>query len=187
VNDKETWSHEEALVIARACNSDPKAVGQLYRMYVEDIKRYVSARVSDAQTAEDITADVFLRALESLEAFEYRGVPFSAWLYRIAHDRVADHYRRRSRDQESLGLEEDVACSAENPDQEILKTLEADRLRSALERLTEGQRLVIVLRFLERKSLAEAAEALEKSKGSIKALQHRALAALRRILGEPGQ
>lgn len=75
--DHQKWDDDEAFLVERARHFDLNAVGQLYRLYVEDIYRYVSARVSDAASAEDITSEVFLRALESLESFEYRGIPFS--------------------------------------------------------------------------------------------------------------
>jgi RNA polymerase sigma-70 factor (ECF subfamily) len=183
VPDHEKWNDDEAFLIERARHFDLKAVGQLYRLYVEDIYRYVAVRVSDAASAEDITSEVFLRALESLESFEYRGIPFSAWLYRIARDRVVDHYRKMSRQQNTVALDDSLSCAADTPERAALKGLEAGELRAALDCLTEDQRLVVILRFLEHKSLADVARTLGKSEGSIKSLQHRALAALSRILG----
>ena len=175
--------YEEADLIARARRFEPKAISQLYQMYADGIYKYAYARVSDTHVAEDITSDVFLRALEGLESYEYRGIPFSAWLYRIARGRVVDHYRRTSRRQTTVTLNDSIVAAQETPDRAVLRGLDAEELRDAMDVLTEDQRLVTVMRFLEGKSLAEVAHQLGKTEGSIKALQHRALAALSRVLG----
>lgn len=174
---------DEAVLIERARHFDQKAVAELYNLYAGDIYRYVLVRVTDARVAEDITSEVFIRALEGLGSFEYRGVPFSAWLYRIARDRVVDYYRKSSRRKATVSLDEGPEVVSEGADRAVLRGLEVRELQSALEELTEEQRLVVILRFLEGKSLAEVAAQLGKNEGSIKALQHRALAALGRVLG----
>ncbi len=140
--------------------------------------------MADARAAEDITSDVFVRALEGLKSFEYRGVPFSAWLYRIARDRVIDYYRRSSRQKAAVALDESLHATVESPEQAVLHGFELQELQGALEQLTEEQRLVVVLRFLGGKSLEEVARQLGKTEGAVKSLQHRALAALGRALGE---
>ena len=173
----------EAELIARARRFDRDAISQLYRMHAESIYKYVYARVTHVQTAEDITSEVFLRALEGLDSFEYRGVPFSAWLYRIARDRVVDHYRKHARRPATVVLEEDTVASGAEPDRLVMQGLEEAHLREALESLTEDQRLVIVMRFLERQPIAEVARRLGKTDTSVKALQRRALGALSRVLG----
>jgi len=176
-------NNDEANLIARARNFDREAIAQLYRTYAESIYKYVYARVTHVQTAEDITSEVFLRALEGLDAFEYRGVPFSAWLYRIARDRVVDHYRKHTRQQATVALDEDIVAAGEAPDRAVLRGLDEENLTAAVESLTEDQRLVIIMRFLERQPIAEVARRLGKTETSIKALQRRALNALSRVLG----
>ncbi|MBC7252226.1 MAG: sigma-70 family RNA polymerase sigma factor [Anaerolineae bacterium] len=173
---------DEATLVARAKQFDRTAIEELYRRYVQRIYRYVYYRVGDEAVAEDLTAEIFLRALEGLEAYSYRGVPFVAWLYRIAQARVVDYHRRRTRRGEDLQLhealadaEQDVTVSAER--QEAYADLYA-----ALQQLTPEQQQVIALKFLAGLTNAEVAYVLGKTEGAVKALQHRALASLQRIL-----
>lgn len=173
---------DEAALIEKARRFDRHAVAQLYNLYAEHIYRYALVRVVDARVAEDITSDVFVRALEGLRSFEYRGVPFAAWLYRIARDRVVDYYRHSGRRRATIAYDEGVGLSTEPTDHIVLRGLELQELHSALEQLTEEQRLVIVRRFLDGQSLSEVARQLGKTEGAIKSLQHRALAALGRVL-----
>jgi len=174
---------KEAALIEQARRFDRHAVAQLYDLYAERIYRYALLRVADAHIAEDITSDVFLRALEGLRSFEYRGVPFVAWLYRIARDRVVDYYRRSVRRGATIPFDEGAGLSAEPTDQVVLRGSQLQELHHAVEQLTEEQRLVVVLRFLDGQSLAEVARQLGKTEGAVKSLQHRALAALGRALG----
>jgi RNA polymerase sigma-70 factor (ECF subfamily) len=175
---------DEATLIARAKQFDRTAIAELYRRYVQRIYRYVYYRVGDESTAEDLTAEVFLRALESLETYSYRGVPFVAWLYRIAQARVADYHRRWARRGEALPLDERLVSEEEG-----LATLAERRetyegLYVALQQLTMEQQQVIALKFLAGLNNAEVAYVLNKTEGAVKALQHRALASLQRFLGE---
>jgi RNA polymerase sigma-70 factor, ECF subfamily len=173
---------EEARLIERAKACDKTAISELYRSHVQAIYRYVYLRVSDAHLAEDLTSEVFLRALESLPSFEYRGIPFSAWLYRIARDRLVDHYRRESRRPDCSDLTEDLACDDAEPHDTAIRWQEETEVRAALQQLTEDQRVVLVLRFVEHQSLADIGRRLGKTEGAVKSLQHRALAALGRVL-----
>ncbi len=177
---------DEAALVARAKQFDRTAIAELYRRYVQRIYRYVYYRVGDESIAEDLTAEIFLRALEGLEAYSYRGVPFVAWLYRIAQARVVDYHRRRTRRGENLPLhealadaEQDVTVSAER------REAYAD-LYAALRQLTPEQQQVIALKFLAGLKNAEVAYVLGKTEGAVKALQHRALASLQRILDDVG-
>lgn len=137
---------DEQRLIQRAQADDPEAVSRLYRRHVESIYRYIHLRVGRQDLAEDLTGDVFVRALEALRTYEYRGVPFSAWLYRIAHDRVVDYYRREARREEDAMVEE-----PEDAERGPASTLEAglvrERLGKALRRLTSDQQMVISLKF----------------------------------------
>lgn len=174
---------DEAELVAQAKQFNRTAIAELYRRHVQQIYRYVYYWVGDEPTAEDLTAEVFLRALESLRTYSYRGVPFVAWLYRIAQARVADYHRRRARrgeklplDEGLIGAEEDLVSLAEN------RQTYRD-LYIALQQLTAEQKQVIVLKFVAGLKNEEVAYVLGKSEGAIKSLQHRALASLQRILG----
>lgn len=173
---------DEARLIRRAREYDRSAIGELYERHVQPIHRYISLRVSDGQTAEDITSEVFLHALEGLQTFEHRGVRFSAWLYRIAHDRVIDYYRRQASHRGSAELSEDLAGTGPDPHDVAVRSLDEQRLRACLEKLSEDQRLVVILRCIERQPADEVARQLGKTPGAVRTIQHRALAALSRLM-----
>lgn len=172
---------DEQALIHRAQRGDADAIAQLYEVNVAAVYRYVYYRVRDPHTAEDITADVFLRMVEVLPRFEYRGVRFTAWLFRVAHDRLVDHHRRgQSRPVEPL-LDTLPDGNAETERQALAAHANRD-LSDRISELTEEQQIVLHLRFIEGYSLAETADILAKSQGAIKALQHRALRQLGRKL-----
>lgn len=169
-------------LIERAKAYDEAALSELYQQYVQRLFRYVYARVGDAALAEDLVSDVYVRMLESLPSYEERGVPFEAWLYRIAHGRVVDHYRRQKvRNHEPLD-DQLAGDDGENPERSTAAKDDAARAWQALNQLTPDQQQVLSLRFFGEYSSAEVASVLDKTEGSVKALQHRALAALRRLL-----
>ncbi len=174
--------NDESSLIERAKRYDRKAISELYKRHVQSIYRYIYYRVGDVNVAEDLTADVFLKALEGLESFTYRGIPFSAWLYRIAHARVMDHFRQQAR-REFLPLDERLAAAEEEgPQVTIEARLEHEELQAAIAQLTTDQQQVIILKFVEGLSNAEVARILGKSEGAVKSLQHRALNSLQRIM-----
>ncbi len=176
---------DEEGLIRRAREYDPQALALLYRHHVGAIYRYIHLRVGREDLAEDLTADVFLKMLEGIESFGYRGVPFAAWLFRIAHDRVVDYFRRQAR-KETVSLSERLSAPGEGPAAMTEAALARERLRQAFGRLTEGQQQVIVLKFGEGLTNAEVGRLLEKSEGAVKSLQHRALVSLRRFLEKEG-
>ncbi len=139
--------------------------------------------MGDEATAEDLTAEVFVRLVERIDRFSYRGRPLLAWLYTIARNLVADHHRRTGQVQ-MLPLEERLVADADDPEAAAERALAQRRLARALARLTEDQRRVILLRFIEGMDTRTVAQILGKPVGAVKALQHRALAALRRVLEE---
>lgn len=157
------------------------AISALYRRHVQAIYRYVYYRVGDEHTAEDLTAEVFLRAVEGLPNYEPRGVPFAAWLYRIAQARVADHFRRQRRSA-TAALDESWSSGKDSPLAQLELSSLHERLRAALDRLTIDQQQVITLKFVEGFSNAKVARILGKTEGAVKSLQHRALNALHRLL-----
>lgn len=159
------------------------AISALYRQHVQAIYRYIYYRVGDEHTAEDLTAEVFVRAIEGLPNYELRGVPFVAWLYRIARARVADYFRREHR-VETVALEEDLLSGEDSPSATVEQSIYHTELRAVISKLTLNQQHVIILKFIEGLSNAEAAQILGKTEGAVKSLQHRALAALRRLMSQ---
>jgi RNA polymerase sigma-70 factor (ECF subfamily) len=178
--------HDETRLIHRACQGDREAIAALYRCHVDAIYRYVSYRVPDAAAAEDLTAEVFLRMVESLPGYRLNGAPFEAWLYRIASARVADHYRRRSRRPQEA-LSEYEPDRADPPERVLQNAEEQDALRAALRQLSGEHQDILLLRFVERKSHAEVAGLLGKSVTAVKSAQHRALTHLAELMGLNGK
>lgn len=176
---------DERELIGRAKEYDPVAFAQIYERYYQSIYNYVYYRVGDSSLAEDLTAEVFLKALEGIETFTFRGVPFSAWLYRIANNLVADHFRHQPQ-QPDLSLEEELIAAEGEPSEALERGLTQQQLAQALRGLTEEQRQVIILKFVEGLSNTEVAQVLGKTEGAVKGLQHRALARLGRILSRQG-
>ncbi|KPV51293.1 RNA polymerase subunit sigma-24 [Kouleothrix aurantiaca] len=177
------WAAEpESLVIARAKAGERDAIGALYERYAPQIQRYIASRLGDPVQAEDVCADVFVKVLESLARYEDRGWPFSAWLYRIAYARTVD-VLRQSRRRHSVPLDEGQLGALEPPDEAIMSRIAYHEIKDAMDILTREQRLVLRLRFDEDRSLAEIADALGRTIGSVKALQHRGLLRLAQELG----
>jgi RNA polymerase sigma-70 factor, ECF subfamily len=174
---------DEPHLVQSAKQGDKEAVGELYRRHVDMIYRYAYARLRDATLAEDLTAQVFLKALEGLDTYEPRGVPFRSWLYRIAHARIVDHWRRQARHQEVM-LVDSMPAMGPSPEDVVMAQSQWELAIDLLDALTDEQRDVIIMRFLEELSLEEIAKALGKTVGAVKALQHRALASLARLLSE---
>jgi RNA polymerase sigma-70 factor (ECF subfamily) len=172
---------EEAELIRRAKGLEEAALGELYRRHADDIFRYIYYRVGDENVAEDITSDVFVRMLQGLPNYTYRGAPFSAWLYRIAHARVVDHFRRQ-KVRDHLPLDERLPSTEQRPESAVELEEEHRTLLEAIGQLTEDQQQVLVLKFIEGFSNIEVATILGKTEGAVKSLQHRALASLQRIL-----
>ena len=171
----------DSTLIARA-QEDPQAFGVLYERYVGRIYSYICYRTGNNQDAEDLTARTFYRALNHFPGYEDRCAPFSAWLYRIAHNLAMDHYRcQPARAASSDDISENMP-SESNPAKETEQELAIEEVRAALWQLPPEQRQVVVLKFLQGFSNEEIASTLEKSIGAVKAQQHRAIGALRRIL-----
>jgi len=181
---KRSGKHEkEHELIRRAQEGDKQAIGELYRAHVDVIYRYIWARVRDDSLAEDLTAQVFLKALEGLPTYQPSGKPFVAWLYRIAYARIVDHWRKLERRVE-VPLEETLP--AREPRPEDLLEFEADWVTAMelLAQLTDDQQDVVILRFIGEMSLADVAQTVGKTVGATKALQYRALSTLARLLEE---
>jgi RNA polymerase sigma-70 factor (ECF subfamily) len=174
---------DEADLIRRARQGDVAAWTELYDQNYDAVYRYCYCRVSDVAQAQDLAGEVFVRMVEKLPRFDVRGRPLLAWLYTIARNLVNDVYRQAGT-VTHLPLEELVITSEGNPAQDVEHHLSAKKIAGAVNSLTEDQRQVILLKFIQDYSNAEVAFLLGKPEGAVKSLQHRALAALRRILGE---
>jgi RNA polymerase sigma-70 factor (ECF subfamily) len=169
-------------VIARAQRGDASATSLIYQTYVTIIYRYVAYRVGSDEDAEDITAEVFVRMVESLSSYTDTGAPFEAWLYRIAAARVADFYRKRKR-RTHVELTDNLVSDDTEPEERLLEHQEAIQLREAVRHLGEEEQTILLMRFVERKSHYEVAELLDKSVSAVKSAQHRALVKLAGLLG----
>lgn len=174
-------SSEKAL-IQQAQQRDAAAVAELYQRHAQQIYRYCLFRVADVAAAEDLTEEVFLNMVEALPRYANQGKPFAAWLYRIAHDRVVDYYRRRVR-RPTAELTENLEDAQPGPEAQAIHNAELNRLRSAMSRLSEDDQLVLQLRFVEGCDVEQTARHMGKSIGAAKVLQHRALRRLAQLLG----
>ncbi|HEV7239364.1 MAG TPA: sigma-70 family RNA polymerase sigma factor [Thermoanaerobaculia bacterium] len=161
---------EQALV--EAAKNDPARFGALYEAHFERIYAFVARRVRDRSVAEDLTAEVFRHALSAIGGFEWRGVPFAAWLYRIAANEIANHVAKRAREKGSI-------ASHEPSHDETEKIEHRATLFRLVDDLPVDQRRVIVMRFAEERSIREIAADLGRSEGAVKQLQWRALETMR--------
>ena len=173
-------SEKDDLSLVVEAGSDPEAFGELYERHVRKIYNYIYYRTGNHHDAEDLTARVFQRALRHVGNFEDKGVPFTAWLYRIAHNLVANWHRDRSR-RPVIPLDKHVAVSevAEHPEFEAIAQEEKQMLLSAVRRLPVDRQELLILKFVERLSNAEIGQIMGRTEGAIKSLYHRTLIALR--------
>ena len=172
---------DEKALVQRAKSGDEEAFAQLYEEYFDKIYRYVALKVGDKMEAEDITQQVFLKAIKSISSFKWKGFPFSAWLYRIAHNQIVDYFRK-SKKQVSVTLDESLAADDDDPAEVFDHKLDIEKLSSAAKQLTPAQQEVISLRFTSEMSIIQVAQVMGKSEGAVKALQHSAVVALRKLL-----
>jgi RNA polymerase sigma-70 factor (ECF subfamily) len=168
--------------VQEAKSGNAEAFGQLFDHYHEPIYRYVASRVHHPTDAEDLTQTVFVKALEALPRYETRGVPFGGWLFRLARNAVIDFVRTRH-DHVDLDAVGQRSAAEAQPDVVILIRHDVEEVGIALAALTNEQREAIALRFFSGLSAREAAEAMGKQEGTVRGLQFRAIAALRRQLG----
>jgi RNA polymerase sigma-70 factor (ECF subfamily) len=167
--------------LIEAAQRDPLRFAELYEMHFERVYVFISRRVRDRGEAEDLTSEVFHRALASLGRYEWRGTPFAAWLYRIAHNAIAG---RREPMPSASGVPDPVDPAAP-AEEEIAEAERRAHLFRSVDQLPADQRRVIVLRFAHEKSFREIAEELRRSEGAVKQLQVRALENLRARMEGP--
>lgn len=168
-------------LVAQARDGDAEAFGSLFDQYHEPVFRFIVSRIRNPTEAEDLAQIVFVKVLEALPRYESRGVPFGGWLFRLARNAVIDFVRTR-RDHVELDALAERSGHDPGPHEQALLREDLAALSVALAKLTDEQRDVIALRFFAGLSAKEAAEAMDKQEGTIRGLQFRALAALRREL-----
>jgi RNA polymerase sigma-70 factor, ECF subfamily len=168
----------DELLLIEAARKDPARFGELYERHFDRVYAYIARRVGNRDAAQDLTADVFHRALANISKYEARGVPFVAWLFRIASNAIADRWKHAAKESgttsETRAAEE---FDASKPDLDAVE--HRARLFQSVRNLPADQRRVIQMRFAEEKSIRDIAHELRKTEGAIKQLQFRALQNLR--------
>jgi RNA polymerase sigma-70 factor (ECF subfamily) len=172
---------DEESIARRLQKREPEAWSAVYEEYFLKVYRYIALRVSNRTEAEDLTEQAFLKALESIDSFRWRGVPFPAWLFRIARNLVIDYWRT-DKSKASLPLDESLINDDVDLETIAERNLDIKQVFQAIGQLTQSQREVIELRFVGGLSVAEVSKVLGKSEGAVKVMQHSALAALRKRL-----
>jgi RNA polymerase sigma-70 factor (ECF subfamily) len=168
-------------IVRRAQGFDEDALKSLYEAYYPKIYGYAFLQMGDVQAAEDLASDVMLKMIESIKSYQFKGLPFGAWVFRIARNRLIDLHRRRKRRGE-VDLSETLAGTLASPLSMAERALERGQLQVAMKHLTDEQRQVIVLKFIQGFDNRSIGRIMGRSEGAIKSLQHRALHALRRVL-----
>ena len=170
----------DEITLNRAIQGDHEAFGRLYEQYVVRIFNYVFYRTGNQHDAEDLTARVFFRAMRRIPQYQERGLPVSAWLYRIAHNLVANWHRDRGRRPE-ISLDEGFASipHSEHPEVTLLQLEEQDYLLSIIRDLPSERQQLIILKFVEHMSNAEIGQIMGRTEGAVKSLYHRTLLSLR--------
>ncbi|HWO94444.1 MAG TPA: sigma-70 family RNA polymerase sigma factor [Dehalococcoidia bacterium] len=175
----------EADLIARAQAYDADALSTIYETYYPRLYNYCRLQLGDAHLAEDVTSDVLLQVLEALREYRFRGTPFAAWVFRIARNRLIDHHRRSNR-RPQVELSDVLPSQSDGPPAITERAQEYESVRAAIGHLTEEQRQVIILKFVEDLDNSAIAQVLGRSLGAVKSLQHRALVSLRKVLEREG-
>lgn len=172
-------------LIKIAKEGDADALGELYERHLATVHRFLYARLDNRMDAEDYSEEVFIRAFHSLPNYNERGIPFRAYLLIVARNVLIDHYRRNGRAPQKVSIE-DLQISDLTPDPGEISSTNSkhQELRKALEGLREDYQEVLVHRFLNDLSPNETAKVMKRSTGAVRVLQHRALAAIRKALGE---
>ena len=170
-------------LVRRAQEGDRQALEELYLMHFDRIYSYLQMSVGNRHDAEDLTNQTFVKMLESIDRFEWRKVPISAWLFRIAHNLAMDHFRARRRWQPEEEPPEPPGAEARSAEEEALQSIGRQSMLEMIEGLSRDQQQVLTLKFVFNFSNAEVATILGKTEGAIKSLQHRALVSLQKQFG----
>ena len=173
---------DDEQIIKRVKNGDVEAFGILYEQYAEVIFRYVYSHLDSRLDAEDLTEEIFLRAWRALPKYDERGLPFTAFLFRIARNSLIDHYRSHKIVQSIEDVE--LQSHEAGPEETVEVRIENGSLREMLTKLREDYRNVLIFRFLSGLSPEETAQVMQRSVGAVRVLQHRALSALSALYTE---
>lgn len=176
--------NSEEKLIKRAKNGDKEAFGKLYDANASPIYRFILIKVGNKADAEDLTHQVFLNAWQKIRGYVSKGFPFSSWLYRIAHNAVIDFYRTSRHHADIQALPEDALSDAPELDKKIDDAMQIKLVKTAIKELDQDQQSVIVMKFINELSNKEIAQALEKSEGAVRVIQHRALKQLKSKIDE---
>ena len=177
---KDVSSETDERILIEEAKRDRRRFGDLYELHFERVYAFIGRRVRDRAAAQDLTAEVFRKALEGLDRFEWRGAPFAAWLFRIASNAIANHRERAERETTGSDLDAEKGSS---PAVSLSIENRAALYRSVRD-LPDDQRRVIQMRFAEEKGIREIAEAMGRTEGAVKQLQYRAIQSLRERMGE---
>ncbi len=177
----------DRLLLERARTYEPQALAEIYDRYAQPVYHYLYRLLDDPVQAEDLTGEVFLRLLRALPTSRAPRTNLRGWLYRVAHNLAMDWYRRHPKGatvewDDGLALEEGADAGGRSPAAVVEGKQARQQLRAAIRQLTQAQQQVLVLRFVEGRTVAESAHLLDKSEGAVKVLQHRAIQRLRKLL-----
>ena len=172
----------EEYFVRQAIDGNQAAFTHLYDMYFDRIYRYIFVRIRRQAEAEDLTQEVFIKALKAIESYKVGKTPFASWLFRIAHNQVIDHVRKRSRAPETSLDEAPPTIGCEDPVTIVEQQFEIAELNAAILELTPAQQEVVSLRFIAGLPIADVAKIVGKSEGTVKALQFNATISLRKLL-----
>ncbi len=175
---------EEPKIVTRAVKGESEAFGLLYDHYQPQIYRFIILKVGRREEAEDLTHQVFVAAWKSMPNYEDQGYPFSSWLYQIARNQVIDHYRLKKPDVDLEESHVQEIASTSDTESQVEERLAMGKVQDALRELSQEYQDVIIMRFVEELSVREVAQAVGKSEGAIKVMQHRAIKELKKVLGE---
>src|SRR5687768_18409049 len=167
-------------LVERGQQGDRAAIEELYRIHFDRIYSYLHMTVENRHDAEDLTTQTFLRMLESIGKFRWQSVPFSAWLFRIAHNLCMDHFRANRRWQPEEEVPEPEGSEERSAEEEVLQSIGRQSMLDLIDSLSHEQQQVLTLKFVFNFSNAEAATILDKTEGAVKSLQHRALVSLQK-------
>jgi RNA polymerase sigma-70 factor, ECF subfamily len=176
---RDSTEHVRELV-ARGQQGDRAALEELYLIHFDRIYSYLHVSVGNRHDAEDLTTQTFLKMLEKIGSFKWRSAPFSAWLFRIAHNLAMDHFRSRRRWQPEEEVPEPPGEEEPSAELAAMQTIGRESMLKLIERLSPEQQQVLTLKFVFNLPNAEVAAILDKTEGAIKSLQHRALVSLQK-------
>jgi RNA polymerase sigma-70 factor (ECF subfamily) len=180
-----TQAQSDRQIVDAARAGDEQALSELYLLYFPRVYRYILARTGNQYDAEDLAEEVFMKVLEAIDRFQWREAPFSAWLFRIAHNALISKRRKETSRGKSTQLTDVYATDADGPEILVESRLAVREVMAAAEKLPEAQRQVIALRFGAGLTVAETARAMGKGDGNVKVIQHKAIAKLREMMGQP--